>query len=190
MTGWRAIIPLNLGRERKTRLAGRLSPSERERLVEAMALHVIDQLRSAGSVAEIHVLSPAEPGFPGTQWLKDTRCGLNQELAHVLGAERMLVIHADLPLLDANEVEALLREADKVGAAIAPDRATTGTNALALRDAGSFVPAFGEGSFARHRTLLPEAAIVVRPGLQIDVDTPEDLELALKSGATSIACPI
>ncbi|RJF91276.1 2-phospho-L-lactate guanylyltransferase [Sphingomonas cavernae] len=190
MTGWRAIIPLNLGRERKTRLAGRLSASEREHLVEAMALHVINQLRAAPSVAEVRVLSPAKPGFSGVQWLKDTGDGLNQELARVLGGERVLVIHADLPLLAANEVEALLREAVDAGAAIAPDRLGTGTNALALTQATSFVPAFGEGSFARHRALLPNAALVERPGLQIDVDTPEDLELALKSGATSIACPI
>lgn len=190
MTGWQAIIPLNLGRDCKTRLAGCLSHEVRERLVTAMARHVIDQIRQVPGITKILVLSPAKPGFADVTWREDLGRGLNQELASALLGGRSLIIHADLPLLKTGDVAALLAEAGKTGAAIAPDRAGTGTNALALTRSEGFTPLFGEGSFALHRAALPRATIVERVGLMIDIDTPEDLELALKSGAGAIACPI
>lgn len=177
MNDWTAIIPLNLGRDCKTRLAGRLSRAERDQLVEAMARHVITQVRVASGVGAIHILSPEKPSFAGVHWLKDRGCGLNEELAAAMASNPVIIIHADLPLLETAEVEAVLNAAQRSGAAIATDRAGTGTNALALSDASDFVPAFGKGSFHRHRMLLPHAGIVERAGLALDVDTPEDLDL-------------
>ena len=191
MTGWTAIIPLNLGRDCKTRLAGRLSRPARDALVDTMARHVVEQVRAAHGITELIILSPERPMIEGVRWRRDEGCGLNAELAATQKTERVLFIHADLPLLDARDIQALLDDADSAGAAIAPDRACTGTNALALRQIEhGFVPQFGKGSFTRHCALLPGAAVVRRPGLALDIDTPDDFDFAASVGALPIACPI
>jgi 2-phospho-L-lactate/phosphoenolpyruvate guanylyltransferase len=178
VTDWHAIVPLNLGRDCKTRLAGQLSRDKRDRLVEAMARHVVAQVGAVIGISEVILLSPEDPQFSSVQWVRDEGRGLNAELAAVLGTGPVFVIHADLPTLETADVEALLETAQQSGAAIAPDRLGTGTNALALTYPSGIVPAFGEGSFLRHRTMFPDAAIVERAGLALDVDTHEDLDLA------------
>lgn len=191
MTGWTAIIPVNLGRDCKTRLAGRLSRTARDTLVDTMARHVVGQVRAAHGITELIILSPERPVIEEVEWRKDEGRGLNAELAFAQKAERILFIHADLPLLDARDIEALLDDAEGAYAAIAPDRAGTGTNALALRRVEhGFVPQFGEGSFARHCALLPGATVVRRLGLALDIDTPDDFDFAASVGALPIACPI
>ena len=140
-----------------------------------MAAHVLATLATAGPVPRL--LSPV--AWPGTAWLADRGAGLNAELDRILATleKPLLVIHADLPLLAAADVRALIAAAEAHGAAIAPDRASVGTNAIALfaRTPASFGFAFGDASFARHRLILPGAAIVRRRGLALDVDTLDDL---------------
>jgi 2-phospho-L-lactate/phosphoenolpyruvate guanylyltransferase len=190
MTSWTAIVPMNVGRERKTRLASRLSGEERERLAEAMARHVVKQLLASGAVGQVCALSPHNPHLAGVRWLVDRGRGLNAELADVLPASRVLVIHADLPLLNTDEVHALVQAAERAGAAIAPDKGGSGTNAIALKSSAGFIPNFGHDSLARHRVSLPIAAIIERPGLALDVDTPDDLDAALAAGAAGIVAGI
>lgn len=189
MNGWTAIVPMNLGRERKTRLAGRLSPGERQRMAEAMAAHVMAQLQGAAQIAQIAVLAPEPPSDLGLRWLCDEGRGLNRELAACMEPEPTLIIHADLPLLSVSDIAALLKAASLAGAAIAPDATGTGTNALALAAAvpTGFEPCFGEDSLLRHRALLPHAVVIERLGLACDVDTPDDLDRALAHGASCIA---
>ncbi len=176
MTTWTAIVPVNWGRDCKTRLAERLTREERDRLVEDLARHVVGQLRLCRGVAEILLLSPLQPAILRTKWRKDMGHGLNAELRAAMPDTPTLIIHADLPLLASGDVETLLAEAGNSGGAIAPDRFGTGTNALALADSSGVMPAFGEGSFSRHRALFPDAAIVRRAGLATDIDTPDDLD--------------
>ena len=65
--------------------------------------------------------------------------------------------------------------------AIAPDRHNEGTNALLVCPPGLIRYAYGIGSFARHCELARQAGarleIVHRPGLALDLDLPEDLDL-------------
>ncbi len=92
------------------------------------------------------------------------------------------VFHADLPRLGAEDVAALLAAGERGGCAIAPDRHGTGTNALAIGDGRAFSFAFGADSFARHRAQAGERfEIVTRPGLALDVDTPDDLRIASRA---------
>ena len=96
-----------------------------------------------------------------------------------LGAAGALVLPADLPLLSAEIVAEFLDEAGDAPLALAADRRGTGTNALLLRPPLALAPAFGPGSFQRHRALAREhglAVVTVRlPELAFDLDTPEDL---------------
>ena len=63
---------------------------------------------------------------------------------------------------------------------IVPDRHGTGTNALALSPPDAIVPAFGEGSCARHVALAREAGIPFGveelASLGLDLDTPADVD--------------
>ncbi len=95
------------------------------------------------------------------------------------GAGRVLLVPGDCPALDPAEVDALLAGAEP-GVVIVPDRHGSGTNALLLDPPAVIAPAFGPGSFARHAALAAGAGATVRvgrlPSLELDVDTPGDLE--------------
>jgi 2-phospho-L-lactate guanylyltransferase len=192
VTGWTAIIPFNFGRPRKTRLSAILTETERDGLAMAMAQRVVAALRTSPSVSAIRLLSPVDPVLPGTAWVEDRARGLNGELMaarDALAYVPALLIHADLPLLTGEDVEALLAAAGPTGAAIAPDMARLGTNALALAGGRTVTLAFGENSLALHRAGLPDAPLVERRGLTCDVDDEASLRAALDAGfAMPLAC--
>jgi len=72
------------------------------------------------------------------------------------------------------------------GAAIAPDRAGTGTNGLALRPPDVIALRFGAGSLAAHLAEAEAAGVPIsevhRPGLAFDLDTPADLARWIELG--------
>lgn len=178
---WTAIVPLKAAAERKTRLAGALDSGAQAALAQDMADHVIATLASVDAIGSIRVLSPASGDIPGTMWEPDHGKGLNAELDRVcavLAGERLLIVHADLPLLRAQDVAALIAAAEVSGAAIATDRHGAGTNALAMRAATCVGFAFGPDSLARHLERLPHAAVLRREGLAIDIDTADDIAAA------------
>lgn len=178
---WTAIVPLKAAAERKTRLAGALDSTAKAALAEDMAEHVIATLARVDAIGSIRVLSPASGDIPGTVWEPDHGKGLNAELDRIcaaLAGERLLIVHADLPLLGAEDVAALIAAAEAAGAAIATDRHGKGTNALAMRAAASVGFVFGPDSLARHLQRLPHAAVLRREGLAIDIDTADDIAAA------------
>jgi 2-phospho-L-lactate guanylyltransferase len=73
--------------------------------------------------------------------------------------------------------------AERGGLALAPDRLVSGTNAIAIADGRAFDFAFGADSFRLHRERAGSGwRLVAAPGLAIDIDTPEDLGLAVARG--------
>jgi 2-phospho-L-lactate guanylyltransferase len=182
---WTAVIPFKGRGERKTRLAGFLKPEERQALSERLFRHVAGVLGSVPQIDDVVVLSDVRPpGWTGRLALDEGR-GLNGELGALaagLGAGPLLIVHADLPLIGPGDIEALLSGA-LGGVGIAPDRHGEGTNALALRYPTGFDFAFGPGSFARHQAEAKGLAqVVVRQGLGLDIDIPEDLTAAAAAG--------
>jgi 2-phospho-L-lactate guanylyltransferase len=175
---WTAIVPWKQGPDTKSRLSATLDRSERQALASTMAQAVITCLSGVESVATVHLLAPAAvPPWP-CHWLRDKGRGLNAELAAAradLGHRPVVIIHADLPCLTAQDVACLLDAAGTTGAAFAPDRHGRGTNAIALADGRPFQFAFGPDSLAHHRLQRTDAAIIARPGLGFDVDTAHDL---------------
>jgi 2-phospho-L-lactate guanylyltransferase len=179
-----ALVPVKAHGAGKQRLTGVLTPAQRTRLVEVMLEHVLAALAGAG-IGNILVLSPQRPALPdGIEHLPDAGQGLNAGLTLALAAltqrhaHAALVVFADLPLIAAADIEALI-VASATGIALAPDEAGTGTNALALPLPGDFRLQFGPGSCERH---LAEAArlghgaqLVRRAGLAFDIDEPADL---------------
>lgn len=179
---WTAIVPIKPPALGKTRLAGLLGPDQRARLVGRMRDHVLAVLGAVPDL-EIRLLCPTPPAGWAGHWIADAGRGLNAEIQAAAQEvpSRLLVVHADLPMLHADDIDALLSAA-KNGIAIAPDRHGTGTNAIALSDSRALRFAFGPDSFASHRRRAPDAIVIDRPGLAHDLDTPDDLAALIGSG--------
>lgn len=183
-----AIIPVRSFRLGKQRLAGSIDTERRERLGRALAGHVAVVSEGAGLLPLIVTTDPGvaawatASGFPS---LPDPGEGL--DAACRAGAEwasesrsRWLVLHADLPLLTERDLEELVGPIDSGGDVIAPS-SDGGTSAISAGRAIDF--AFGEASFHAHLPRLTRPTIVARPGLLQDLDSPNDLEAALRHPA-------
>jgi 2-phospho-L-lactate guanylyltransferase (CobY/MobA/RfbA family) len=96
-----------------------------------------------------------------------------------VGEEQVLIVNADLPCLDPDDLVALAEAVPEDGLAVAPAGDGT-TNALGLSRPSLFAPLYGPGSaeeFRAHASQLGVPSVVVRrPGLADDVDTLTDLE--------------
>lgn len=182
---WTAIIPFKPAGERKTRLADMLSAGERDGLAEQLFAHVLAVLGDAPEVGSVVVLSQAKPPLWPGPWREDSGLGLNRELeaARAAVSGPVMVLHSDLPLLAGHDVARLVGAAETGGLAIAPDRLLSGTNAIAIADRRPFDFAFGPDSFRLHRERAGHGwRLAAAPGLAIDIDTPEDLALAVARG--------
>jgi 2-phospho-L-lactate/phosphoenolpyruvate guanylyltransferase len=192
----RVIVPHRGLDASKSRLSPVLSADERGELAAHLLRRVLRIARQA--VPDVVVISPsADLGElvqpTGARLLVQRGMGLNagldqaREAAVAEGVETLVVLHGDLPELDVPDVQALVSAAPlDPGVAIAPDRAGSGTNGLALRPPGVIPFRFGVGSLAAHREAAESAGtsfvIVQRPGLAFDLDTPDDLDEWLRNG--------
>jgi 2-phospho-L-lactate guanylyltransferase len=182
---WQALVPIKQGVDGKSRLAGVLSDADRLALVSGMAAHVLQVLGQCQEIAGITILSPTRPAGWLGGWQIDQGRGLNQELSQWragLAGAPALVIHADLPLLAAADISALLDMATQHQAAMATDRVGQGTNALALSQPDPFEYCFGPMSRSLHSVQRPTMPVLERLGLMADLDTPEDLLFARAHG--------
>ncbi|MFH1184395.1 MAG: 2-phospho-L-lactate guanylyltransferase [Chloroflexota bacterium] len=193
MTLW-AIVPVKPLRRGKSRLAGTLEDSEREDLNRLLLERTIKTLTGIREVKEVLVVSRDSSALALARDLgartvqEDGAPSLNTALrratvvAQVYASRGVLVIPADLPLLTADDLAALLQRAtDPPVVVIAPDRHRRGTNALLLAPADLIEYDFGGNSFSRHceraRRAGARLEIVELPSLGLDLDLPEDLEL-------------
>lgn len=185
------LTPVKPLLESKSRLSEVLPADRRADLVRRMLAHVLRSAQAAevltGMVAisrdpEVLVSSQRL----GAEGLLETGYDLNaaltqgRELVLRRGADALLVLPADLPLLTVDDVRQLYTLAlHQPGVVIAPSR-DGGTSALLLRPPGAIEFAFGEGSFVRHCALAQANDMPYRvyesPTLAFDVDRPEDLE--------------
>ncbi len=187
MKSW-IVTPIKAPEDCKTRLAPVMNDAARRELVGSMLRHVVGVAREAAESGDkILLLGPSRHGLPADlPRLEDPGGGLNAALAAATataaaaGVERLVIVAADLPRLTRADVIALLG-ALPAQAAIAPDRAGTGTNALSLPlpAAAGFHFAYGPGSFTRHqaeaaRIRLP-LAVIRSETLGLDIDEPQDL---------------
>jgi 2-phospho-L-lactate guanylyltransferase len=194
------VIPVKPFSEAKTRLAGALSPQARAGLMRELLTGVLVQVRESGLLAGTVVISRDEAVLAlarnlGAQALHETGAGLNAALDEARrmiadrGADGMLVLPADLPLLTADDILQLYDLAlSDVEVAIAPSH-DGGTNALLLCPPDAMEFSFGPDSFVRHvRQALSSGrryAIYRSETLGRDVDLPEDLVLLLSKDVSS-----
>ncbi len=100
------------------------------------------------------------------------------------GAKMTLVLPADVPLVEAGELEEILALAPPRGSVLVPARDERGTNAALRRPAALFPLRFGDDSFHPHvasATSTGHLCVVLRlPGIGLDVDQPADLSELLR----------
>jgi 2-phospho-L-lactate guanylyltransferase len=92
-------------------------------------------------------------------------------------------LSADLPALRPAELDRVLEAAAAAPNAFVPDAAGIGTTLYTARPGADFSPRFGTDSRARHRESgARELALDDVPSVRRDVDTIEDLRVALELG--------
>lgn len=200
-----AAVPFKGPVGSKRRLAELLTADERGRLSLAMLGGVLRALMATEAIEQVLLLAPAgtvptwaehgrisvvdEAPAPASP---DAEDGLNralrqaQRLALAGGADALLIVPADLPLLRSSHIAKLLQAAAGPGVGLAADRTGSGTNALLLAPPDAIEPSFGVKSFSRHRDLAQQAgwpqSRTHGPGFALDLDTPDDVAALLGTG--------
>ena len=198
------VIPIKDLVNAKTRLAPALTPEERQGLFQAMAEDVLAAAANAVGLAGTLVLTndpsaselakrygarvEGEPENIGQSEAVERAARLLKEE----GAEGVLTLPADVPLVTPSEIELMIAQHPKARPAmsIAPDHARRGSNCLVLTPGDLISLHFGHVSFEPHLAEASKAGVVPNIiedliGIAIDVDTPEDLARALEVGRDS-----
>ncbi len=194
-----AVVPMKPLLQAKRRLAGVLPEKALGMLVRRMLVRVVSALGDARSVEHVLVLTADREladlaGAHGAGHISEARAaGLNAAVAnaarrvHGLGADAMLVLPGDVPLVTGPDIDAFVARAKGKGVAIVPADDGDGTNALLLAPPGVVAPAFGPGSFEKHRQAARrvglEPQVHVSDAISRDVDTASDLRWLEKSAA-------
>jgi 2-phospho-L-lactate guanylyltransferase len=186
-----AVLPVKRFAASKQRLAPGMGATHRGELAAAMLEDVLEAIGEARSI-ERTVVVTSEPraeelaSLAGATLVPDPDEGGHSGAAlagiaraRELGAERVVLLPIDCPLLAPRELERLLTGMPERYVAVVPDRHGTGTNALALAPPDVIEPSFGEGSCARHvaaaRAAAVPHAVEELPSLALDLDTPADV---------------
>jgi 2-phospho-L-lactate/phosphoenolpyruvate guanylyltransferase len=196
---WTIVIPFKGGPSAKSRLshgvegAAGFRPDVRHRLALAFLCDTVAAAQAVHQVADIVIVS-SDPALltamDGITLVADPGRGLNAAAASGINWARSLdpdrpaaVLAGDLPCLQTRDLAAALALAARHRLALVPDRRGTGTTMISAQPGVPVTPLFGEQSRDAHlragHVLLP---IPDGSTLRADVDTPEDLDQALRRG--------
>jgi 2-phospho-L-lactate guanylyltransferase len=197
-------MPVKDLHDAKQRLAGVLDPAERQALYRAMLEDVLSALAAAEGLAGILMVTRDPEAqslaarYGARVLVEESNRGhtaasslgawtLAQE-----GAAGMLQLPADIPLVTPDDLAALLQAHGPAPAVtLAPSRDRQGSNAVACSPPDLLPLRFGDDSFDPHlqraRALGLEPRLVERPGLALDVDTPDDLRAFLATPSATRA---
>ncbi|MEX1147694.1 MAG: 2-phospho-L-lactate guanylyltransferase [Sphingomonadales bacterium] len=184
-----ALVPVKTLATAKSRLSACLGAGERRALTLAMLADVLDTLCGCPRIGSVTVVTadPCVVAFARqwpVQFLDEVQpCGLSDAVARAVPyvtSDRVLVMPADLPLIDGAALDRVLDAAIPTPSMIiAPDRHGRGTNAVLTNAAKRVAWSFGPDSFARHVAEARAWGLVVGvlrdPRLGLDIDYPQDL---------------
>jgi 2-phospho-L-lactate guanylyltransferase len=186
-----AVLPVKRFDAAKQRLAAGIDADRRRELAGAMVADVIEAIGGARAIERLIVvtgdpLAQELAAEAGAEVVPDPEDAGHSEAAQagiaraeVEGAERVVLLAGDCPLLDPRELDRLLTGTPSRYVGIVPDRHGTGTNALLLSPPDAIAPAFGEGSRQRHVEAARAAGIPFSiedlPSIELDLDTPADV---------------
>jgi 2-phospho-L-lactate guanylyltransferase len=185
------LIPIKDTATAKQRLAPVLDQASRTQLAQAMLSDVLSAVYEwkdrpavgivtsdpyAMRLAEEYkfevIPDPDNPGETGAIEMATRVCVER-------GEESTLVIPADIPLIQAWELEEILEHAPTEGSVLVPAGDGRGTNAIFRRPANLFPLRFGNDSFIPHHAAAQatgtRCVVLKLPGIAVDVDNPADL---------------
>jgi 2-phospho-L-lactate guanylyltransferase len=195
VTVW-IVLAVKDSRKAKGRLAAALTPAGRQELALDLCRRTLDTVARAAA-RHVVVVTPdpvaAEMaqgyGFPVVEdTTRSQAAAVWQGAAWVAGqgAVAVATLATDLPLLAEDDVWLLQRQAAGGQVVLAPDRLGVGTNALAVTPPLALPFCFGRDSFRRHLRHARRRRLAVRvvrtPGLAIDLDDRQDLDLVGRLG--------
>ncbi|HOT06900.1 MAG TPA: 2-phospho-L-lactate guanylyltransferase [Methanotrichaceae archaeon] len=187
------VIPFKFS-DCKSRLADCLSPSERMGLAMAMLQDVLEAVAGRGRITII-----SRPGFLAQGWgggaeVRISDLDLNEALNEMIGeqakgwAEDMLIVMADLALLQPEDIDAISAIPGDV--VLAPGRGG-GTNMILMRSP-AFRTCYRGISFPKHQKMALDLGLTAgyfysyRAGC--DIDEPSDLVELVLHGRGRSAC--
>lgn len=188
------LIPVNTLDRAKGRLAEVLEPEQREQLT---LITLATVLHAAGDRAI--VLTPDDrvatfvdgrarivreiPGRPGLNPQIDH--AIEELIASGVVTDRLLILHADLPLVRESTLEALEAEDPGPPSVTLVESTDGGTNAMLLHPPGKFRVAYGKKSFDLHVMVASDSGMRVHAcenrELELDLDTAADIATLLST---------
>jgi len=191
------LIPVKSFAESKSRLSPILPDAQRVNLSRRMLERLLETVRTVEAISRIvvvsrdpDVLALAAAGKAETVQERgyDLNGALDQARSRAVeeGAEAVMVLPIDLPLLTAKDIVQLCTLGRRQRTVVIAPSRDGGTNALLLRPPHTIDFAFGVNSCQRHRDLATDAGITSQildsPTLALDLDRPEDLNLLRSKG--------
>jgi len=186
------LIPVKNLSSAKQRLAALLDQPSRTRLAQAMLHDVLATVHGCKGRPRVALVTsdpyaldlaqaygfevipdPDNPGETGAIEMA-TRVCIER------GVDSTLVIPADIPLIEAWELEEIMKHAPEEGSVLVPAADGRGTNAAFRRPANLFPLRFGNDSFKPHHAAAQATGklcvVLNLPGIAVDVDNPSDLQ--------------
>lgn len=192
---WAVVVPVKGGTGAKSRLG---ALPHRSALAEAFALDTVTALRGCPSIRRVTAVT-SDAGLAAR--LRDLDVDVVQEPAGSsptdslntairagIDATRraepgcgLLIATGDLPALTSSAVEQVLTRSAGHPRTMVPDAQGSGTTALLTLAGVTVRPCFGPGSRAAHEA-AGHRPVEASAGMRRDVDTPADLDAAIRLG--------
>ena len=191
------LVPVKSLAHAKQRLAYVLEQSARTELAQAMLHDVLDTL--AGCAADEVSLVTSDPWAVGladhfrfavihddSNLSETSAIEMATGICASRGIPSTLVIPADVPLVEAEDIRSIYENAPASGSVLVPSGDRRGTNAVLRCPAELFPLHFGNDSFMPHlvAAIATQATCTVLslPRVALDIDTPEDLQHLVNAG--------
>lgn len=191
-----AVVPFKGLRGPKKRLSPILSPQERKQLTQAMFEDVLNALQKS-TISKIVIVSRDNTmelvaNKFNAFYLAEKNHGLNSAIEEATewcikqGAEAVLVLPADIPLLTAEDVSKIIELGNCPEPTVVLSRSfDDGTNVLFRRPPNAIRPSFGLKSFEKHLEEGYSKGLSLKiyhsKGVAMDIDSAEDLEKLFRS---------
>ncbi len=194
------LVPVKNLKQAKQRLAAVLDQAARTELAQAMLHDVLEVLASWQGRPDVAIVSCDSFALSlanthGFEIIADHKNSgetdaieIATRVCEMRGLDT-LVIPADIPLIQAWEMQAIMDAAPEIGSVLVPAGDGRGTNAVLRRPAALFPLRFGNDSFKPHVAAAQASGqpcvVLSLPGIAVDVDNPADLrQLAELPGDT------
>jgi 2-phospho-L-lactate guanylyltransferase len=189
-----ALVPVKALASGKTRLSALLAEEARYAVARAMLTDVLTSLRRSSTVQRFAVVSSdatllalaqefgADAVDEGQPRGLSGAVAIGTEFCVRQGATALLVLLADLPLVEPDDIDFLFHQGDELGQGVvlATCKEWEGTNALLRVPPLVIPPCFGGPSLEAHRQAARQRSVPFRalelPHIAFDIDSVEDVQ--------------